>query len=54
MANKYLVVHPKLSMADSKGKLIAVAKGEEISLNEANAKKLIASGKVSLVVAKKK
>ena len=49
---KYLVVHPKLSMQNGKGGLTALKQGKEISLEEAAAKSLVASGKIKLVVAK--
>jgi len=50
---KYLIVHPKLSMRNAKGGISALKKGKEISLEEEDAKTLIAAGKVKLVVAKK-
>lgn len=49
---KYLVVHPKLNVLGKDG-MKALVKGEQITLDEAVAKSLVASGKVELVVAKK-
>ena len=55
---KYLVVHPKLSLpgkdVDGNPALSHMKAGEEVSLEEAEAKALVDSGKLSLVVAKKK
>ena len=53
MANKKcLVLHPKLNMFVD-GKFERAVKGEEISIDADTAKKMIASGKLELVVAKK-
>ena len=55
MANKkYLVVHPKLVMRDDEGKLSALKKGAEVSMESANAASLVEKGFLKLVVAKKK
>ena len=55
---KYLVVHPKLSLPakdkDGNPALSHLKAGAEVSLEEKDAKALVDSGKLSLVVAKKK